>query len=86
MKYLIAFLFTVICKPGNIICGDGSQTVLAGTDNSYYYFEEVELKDGSYCYVSINSDTTWFYVEQAKLYYTFPKQKRNNEQFEVIKN
>ena len=86
MKLIIAFLFTIICKPGIIICGDETQTVLAGTDSSYYYFEDVELKDGSYCYISNTNDTTWFYIEQANLYYTFPKQKWNNEQFEIVKN
>jgi hypothetical protein len=86
MSFLIAFLFNIICKPGTIICGDETQTSLIGNDNNYYYFYDVELKAGSYCYISVDNDTTWFYIEGGSLFYIFPKKKWSNEQFEVIKN
>lgn len=86
MKLIIAFLFTIICKPGVIISGNETQTSLIGTDNSYYYFYDVELTSGSYCFISVDKDTTWFYVEHNELFYTFPKKKWSNEQFEVVKN
>lgn len=84
MKLIFLFLFTLICKPGTIIRGDDFQmSLIAPEKSSYYFFEDIELEAGSYCYISDNQDTTWFFIEHSKLYYTFPKQKWNNEQIEV---
>ena len=86
MDFLFSVLFTIICKHGLLVCGDGVETSFIGSENTYYYYYDVEMEDGAYCFITLSKDTTWFYIEQQKLYYTFPKDKRNNEQFEIVKD
>lgn len=87
---LIFLLFTLFCKSGVIydypeVGYDPSIFELQGFNNKeYYFFEDIEMEDGAYLYISNEKDSVWFYVHDNNAYYVFEEDK-SNEEF-LIKN
>lgn len=67
MKYLAAFLFTVICKPGYLYKINEECEIIG--DRGVYYYYNLDLTSDVYLYVSYGRDSVWFYVEQDYIDY-----------------
>lgn len=83
MNWIIAVLFTVICRPGIIHEVDGTTTDLLSTGGPYNrYYYELDYPPGAYLYTSYDRrDSVWFYVEDS-CYYLYDSAKVNRN-FEI---
>ena len=83
MRWIAAFLFTVLCRPGSILEADGTTTEVWGDHKSTYYYYDLEYPPGAYLYVSSEGrDSVWFLIED-KIEYL--KESPKNEEFEIQK-
>lgn len=85
IKYLL-FIFTVVCKPGSIYDNNLEKvTELQDPDGTsdYFYFNDIELEEGVYLYVSKHQDSVFFLIEGNEFDYVFEDDK--NTEFQILR-